>query len=208
MNLELTKSNPSVIELKSKITEAIVESQKIVVFEESQIETAGFYIKKFGDLDKKLESLRKDLVKPLNEDVKNINNFFKEIQSLFIPEQDRLKKESNEVLVEIRRRQEEQKKQEQKELEEALLDEAEMFDDVSVLDNIPKIEFKQAKIAENNITTVRTKKWRVSNIDLIPRKFLIPDEKLINTMRKDFDYEDKSPIEGIEFYFEENVRIK
>lgn len=202
------QQNPSVITLREKIEEAITESKQILVMEESQIETAGFYIKKYGELDKKIESLRKDLVKPLNDEVKNINSFFKDLQGSFIPEQERLKKETNEILAEVRKRQAEQKAKEQKELEEALLDEAEMFNDESVLDNIPKVEFKQTKIAENNLTTVRTKKWKVTDIDKVPRKFLIVDEKLINTMRKDYDYEDKSPIEGIEFYFDETVRIK
>lgn len=207
MNLVKIETSVGFVELKAKIDEAIKESKKILVMEESQIETAGFYIKKFGDLDKKIESLRKDFVKPLNDEVKQINNFFKSLQNSFLPEQDRLKKESNEMLVEIRRRQAELKAAEQKELEDAMLDEAELFDDESVLDNIPQIEFRQTKIAET-LTTVRTKKWKVVDLDKVPRKYLVVDEKLINNVRKDYDFEDKSPIDGIEFYFEEGVRVK
>lgn len=206
--LELVQISPSIVELQNKISEAITESKKILVMDERQIEQAGFYIKKYGDLDKRLESLRKDAVKPLNDEVKSINTFFKDLQNSFISEPERLKKETNELLQDIRQRQAELKAKEQKELEDSLLAEAEMFNDESVLDNIPKVEFKQDKIAENNLTTVRTKKWRIINIDKVPRKFLVLDEKLINTIRKDYDYEDKSIIDGIEFYFEETVRIK
>lgn len=202
------KENQDLIILQSNIAEAISESKKIIIFEESQIESAGFYIKKFGELDKALEKLRKQLVQPLNEETKTINAFFKSIQQTFNPEQDRLKKESNEMLTKIRKRQEEERKKEQEELEDAILDEAEMFNDESVLENIPKIEFKKEKITENNLTTKRDKKWRVTDIEKIPRKYLVLDEKLINSIRKDYDYESESPIEGIEFYYEESVRIK
>lgn len=202
------ESSVGFIELKSKIDEAVSESKKILITDETQIETAGFYIKKFGELDKRIESMRKEAVKPLNDEVKRINSFFKNLQNGFLPEQERLKKESNEILFILRKRQAEEKAKEQKELEDAIIKEAEIFDDESILNNVPQIEFKKVKIAEENITTVRIKKWRVINIAKIPRDYFIVNEMQINAIRKEYDYEDKSPIEGIEFYYEENVRIK
>lgn len=194
--------------LKTNIETAVNESKAVMIFEESDIDKAGHFIKNFKALDKRIEKVRKEIVSPINDEVKSINNLFKTLTTMFEPELNRLTNESNELLREIRRRQEEQKKQEQKELEDSILNEAEMFNDVSVIDTIPQIEFKTEKLKTDSLTTVRTKKWRVVDLDKIDRKYLILDEKLIDKIRKDYDFDDKSPIEGIEFFTDETVRVK
>lgn len=195
--------------LKSNIEIAITESKGIIIFEESDVDKAGFYIKKFKELDKKIENVRKEIVTPINNEVKEINNLFKELSKLYTPELDRLSKESNELLKEVRSRQAELLIKEQRELEDAVLDEAEMFNDLSVIDNIPQVEFKQQKLATDNLTTQRKKTWKVIDLDKVDRKYLIVDEKMIDTLRKDYDFEVKEqPIAGIEFTFDETVRVK
>lgn len=197
------------LSLQNNIQVAIQESKGIIIFEESDIDKAGFYIKKFKELDKKIEKTRKDIVSPINDKVKEINNLFKGLTALYTPELDRLNKESNELLREVRQRQEAQRLAEQKELEDAVLDEAEMFNDVSVIDNIPQVEFKQQKLATDNLTTQRKKTWKVIDLDKVDRKYLMIDEKMIDALRKAYDFEVKEqPIAGIEFTFEESVRIK
>lgn len=194
--------------LKSNIEAAVKESKAVLIFTESDIEKAGFYIKKFKQLDKSLEDYRKKLVGPLNEEVKAINGLFKKISGEYSLEIDRLNKESNEVLREVRKRQEAVRLAEQKELEETVLDEAIMFDDDTVLDNIPQVEFKRQKLATDNLTTMRSKEWRVLDIEQVPREYLIIDETKLNAIRKGYDFEARSPIPGIDFYFTEKVRVK
>ena len=197
------------LSLQNNIQVAIQESKGTIIFEESDIDKAGFYIKKFKELDKKIEKTRKDIVSHINDKVKEINNLFKGLTALYTPELDRLNKESNELLREVRQRQGAQRLAEQKELEDAVLDEAEMFNDVSVIDNIPQVEFKQQKLATDNLTTQRKKTWKVIDLDKVDRKYLMIDEKMIDALRKAYDFEVKEqPIAGIEFTFEESVRIK
>jgi len=214
MNMDIIKSEGIVkreeyLSLKSNIETAIKESKGVMIFEESDIDKAGFYIKKFKGLDKKIEDVRKAIVSPLNNEVKEINSIFKNLSGMFAPELTRLDKESNDLLKDIRQRQEAQRLSEQKELEDAVLFEAEMFNDLSVIDNIPQIEFKQQKLATDNLTTQRKKTWKVIDKEKVDRKYLIIDEKMVDNLRKTYDFEVKEqPIEGIEFTFEETIRIK
>ena len=197
------------LSLQNNIQVAVQESKGIIIFEESDVDKAGFYIKKFKELDKKIEKTRKEIVSPINDEIKEINNLFKGLTALFTPELDRLSKESNELLKEVRAKQEAVRLAEQKELEDSVLDEAEMFNDLSVIDNIPQVEFKQQKLATDNLTTQRKKTWRVIDLDKVDRKYLIIDEKMIDNLRKAYDFEVKEqPINGIEFYCEETVRVK
>jgi hypothetical protein len=207
-DLAIIQQKPEFLVLKSNIEQAVEESKKIIVFAEEDVEKAGFYIKNFKQLEKRIEDYRKDIVKPVNDEVKKINTFFKKLAEMFLPEQNRLLKESNEILREIRERQEQERLAEQKELEDTILDEAEMFNDITVIDQIPQVEFKQQKVQSDNLTTVRTKKWRITDFDAIPKEYLTVNDLLVNELRKDYDFESKSPINGIAFYFDENLRVK
>jgi hypothetical protein len=204
---ELTKRE-DIVELRGKIKEAVEQSSKILIFDSEDVENAGHFIKNFGKLEKRIEEIRKMIVNPLNKEIKNINSFFKKLTEQFKPELERLKTESNQVLFEIRKKQEEERLKEQKELEEAILNEAEMFNDLSVIDEMPQVEFRKETLKTEDLTTVRIKKWRVIDFDKIDRKYLVINEELINQVRKDAGFEDKSGIEGIEFYYEETIRIK
>ena len=217
INVQAVEKLESYQLLKQNVDLAVKESKGVLVFTEADIDKAGFYIKKFKELDKKIESVRKDIVSPINDEVKSINNLFKSISNKFTPELDRLNKESNEVLRDVRRRQEELRIKEQKELEDAVLgftedavlDEALMFNDPSVIDTIPQVEFKQEKLKTDNLTTQRSKKWKLIDIDKVNRKYMIIDEKMIDALRKAYDFEvTEQPIEGIEFYSDETIRIK
>ena len=212
MNIERVKeisNRDEYLTLKNNIEIAVKESKGIMIFEESDVDKAGFYIKKYKELDKRIEKVRKDIVSPINDEVKEINNLFKGLTALYTPESDRLVKDSNEVLKEVRARQEAIRLAEQKELEDEILQEALMFNDESVIDNIPQIEFKQQKLATDNLTTQRKKTWKVIDLDKVDRKYLIIDEKMIDNLRKAYDFEVKEqPIAGIEFTFDETIRIK
>jgi hypothetical protein len=46
------------------------------------------------------------------------------------------------------------------------------------------------------------------DLDKVDRKYLILDEKAIDTIRKEHDFDSKSTIEGIEFYTDFTVKTK
>ena len=198
------------IALKNNIQQAVKESRAVIILDESHVDKAGFYLKNFRGLSKRIETLRKELVDPLNQDVKIINSFFKTLQSEFSGEEQRLNNELQDFLTEQRQKQEELRIKEQTELEDSILSEAELFNDESVLNNIPKVEFKTTGLGDisSNVTQTRSKTWSLIDLDKVPRQYLILDEKMISQLRKDFDFEAESPIEGIKFTCSYTVKSK
>lgn len=208
-DLIVIKQSEQFLQLQNNIELAVKESKQIIIFDETDVEKAGFYIKNFNELWKQLEVYRKSITKPMNDEVKKINKAFDELSTAFVKERERLTEESNEILKEIRARQEAERIKEQVELEDAVLDEAILFNDESAIDNIPQVEYKQQKLQSDNLTTTRNKRWKVIDIDLVPKEYLTINEELINQIRKGYDFEVKSqPITGLEFYYDETVRIK
>jgi len=198
------------IALKNNIQQAVKESRAVIILDESHVDKAGFYLKNFRGLSKRIETLRKELVDPLNQDVKIINSFFKTLQSEFSGEEQRLNNELQDFLTEQRQKQEELRIKEQTELEDSILSEAELFNDESVLNNIPKVEFKTTGLGDisSNVTQTRSKTWSLIDLDKVPRQYLILDEKMISQLRKDFGFEAESPIEGIKFTCSYTVKSK
>jgi len=199
-----------VLEFYANINTAVQQSSAVVVTTDASLEQAGFFLTKFRQLTKASEEIRKELVTPLNMKVKAVNEFFKDIVSRYSAEEKRLEDECNLHLKKKRQLEEEIKAQEQKELEDQILNEAEMFNDVSVIDEIPQVEFKKEKVSETSefLQTQRVKKWKLADIDKVPRQFMIVNEALIDEIRKKSDFEDKSHIDGIEFYFDEVIKTK
>lgn len=209
--MESVEKRSDYIALKNNIQIAISESKGVSVFSEKELDLAGFYIKKYKELDKEIEKARKSIVDPINKEVKAINNSFKDLSSEFNAELSRLNEEVSDYLREKRRKGEEERAREQKEMEESIISEAEIFNDESVLDSIPTIEIKRESLGQmtSTITTARIKRWRVVDLDKIDRRYLIVDEQMISRIRKDYDFEViQQPINGIEFYYEESIRSK
>lgn len=192
------------------INKAVQQSSEVTVTSDLSMDKAGHFIKGFKDLTKAIESIRKEIVTPLNAQVKVVNEFFKNLKIRYEKEEQRLVDESNFHLKKKRQLEEERKAQEQKELEDSILNEAEIFNDESVIDEIPDIQFKKEKVSETtqNLQTQRVKRWKVTDEEKIPRKYLTINEKLVDEVRKKHDFEDKSPIAGIDFYFDEVIKVK
>ena len=206
---EIAKRN-DYLELENNIQTAIKESKSVIVLDENQVDKAGFYIKNYGSLEKKIETLRKSIVEPIKKEAKDIDSLFKSLKDKFLGEKSRLTDEVNSFLREKREREEQQRFLEQKEMEDSIIEEAEMFDDETILDNIPQVEFKKETLGNisENITSVRKKEWRLVDINKVPVEYLVVNEKLLNELRKNYDFNDKSPIPGIEFFVTEQARIK
>ncbi len=100
-----------------------------------------------------------------------------------------------------------ERKKEQEELDEALIKEAEIFDDETVLDATQEIQIKRQTLSTEHLTTMRVKKWRLIDIDKVPREYLTLNETLINGIRKERPFGAVSHIDGIEFYTDEVARL-
>jgi len=206
--IALQTLNDNIAEVKSKIQLAIMESKEVTVLTSGDVNKASLYIKKFGDISKEAEKLRKQIVQPINDKVKEINNKFKFLVADLEPEEQRLGKE----LLSYEKRETEVANQiaaaERKKQEEEILNRT-IASGREELPIIVEEVIAAPKLASKNaygITTSRLKRWRVTDINLVPREYLTIDETKVKTLRGNYGYEDKSPVEGIEFYFEKNIR--
>jgi len=201
------ENDPNYLELLENIDKALEESSMIVVVTESDVAAAANFISNFKKIEKRIESYRKELVQPLMEKKADIDAFFKEIPSKFADELNRLNKEVLDFKIKLQEEARKKAVEERKRLEEEALQNAikEGRDEPAI---IPEVIPQTKKISEMNtlrVTTRRTKTIRVIDEKLIPREYLIPDEKKIRAERMKYDFEAKSTIPGVEFTFDESV---
>lgn len=179
-----------IIELISAIEVKKQEADKLLIFDEADIEKAGVIIKEFAKLGKAVEELRKKAVDPLNKMVKGINTFFKGLTSFEVSER-MLRNEINAFI-------EEKRKKEQEELAE--IKKQDIFEEAA-----PVVE---DKLQTEALTTVKRKTWELVDINKVPREYLVLNEKLINEIRQNSELDAESPIPGIKFTVTETIRVK
>ena len=194
-------------DVMEKIAEAIKESQKLHIITDAHVDKAAFYIKHYKHCKKELETIRKEIVDPVNKRMKAINADFKAIINAFEFEPERLESELTDFMRKKRELEVIERDKEQKELDDALITEAEIYNDETVLDTTQKIEIKRDKLDTTHLTTMRVKKWRLIDFDKVPRKYMLLDEVALNKIRKADEFDAKSNIPGIEFYVEERARL-
>jgi len=100
-----------------------------------------------------------------------------------------------------------ERKKEQDELDDALIKEAEIFDDETVLDVDTKIEIKRGKLNTEHLSTMRIKRWRLIDFKKVPRQYLLLDQVALNKIRKADEFNAVSLIDGIEYFVEEVPRL-
>ncbi len=216
MDIEYDKS---ILDLNDAIERTLHESMGITVTGAADVLTASHYLKIYKHFTKKGEEIRKKCVDPFNSAVKDINAFFKKIYAMYSVEESRIEKELlsfNSIQNKIA---EEQKKEKQKLLEEAAIQKAIEIEALQIECNennrfveIPEVkeiapEFqKLSSVNLSGISTARIKKWRVTDQSIIPREYMIVNEAMVNSIRKNFGIEDASPIPGIEFFFETIIK--
>lgn len=218
--IESVQNLDPVVKLQKNIQLLIEESEQLtVVATEVDLNTASLYYKKFGTIGKDLESVRKQIVKPLTDAKKTIDDFFKAISQLKDGEESRIKGLIENYLRRLRQLEEAKKA---KEAEERRREEAKRAEErklaeqqgIEVEEEPQGIEIevveRQEKLSDKNIfgvTSQRKKTFQVVDLDKVPREYLMLDEKKIADIRKNYDFEVKEEIiPGIKFTFEETVR--
>lgn len=207
------ENDPNYLELIENIDKALDESSMIVVVTESDVAAAANFIANFKKIEKRIESLRKELVQPLVDKKAEVDSFFKEIPSRFNDELRRLNKEVLDFKTKLQEEARKKALEERKRLEEEALQSAikEGRDEPAI---IPEVIPQVKKISEMNavkVHTRRTKTITIVNEALIPREYLMPDEQKIRAERMKYEAcnEDgglvKSTIPGVEFTFNESV---
>lgn len=186
--------------LKEIVNRYVDESRKIAVIMLDDVQEANAAMKIMNKKVKELDMYRQIFTKRLDERKSEIMDTFRRLADPLEKEVKRLKGD----LLEFEKREREKQEAElQRELEEAR--------QKALQQGIPDAEFVQVEVVTTKksitgVTTTTKKTWKVTDFDLIPREYLMVDEKRINQLRSQYDVKDKSPVPGIEFGSELSVR--
>lgn len=181
------------------------------VITQSDLDTASLIISDIKKISAELEKHRVLMKAPALEYGKEVDQYFKSIASTLPEELKRLGGYVEKYLVRQRQIKEAKAEEErllmQKQLDAEKKKAAE--NDQPIPDAIvPEVVVKHEKLSSQNaagISTRRYRRWKVVDISLVPVQYLQVNEVLMNKKRAELDFEDKSPIPGIEYYFEEKV---
>jgi hypothetical protein len=209
----------------ARVKEAVEESKKIVLVDESLVQECSHYTANFKKMRSDIEELRESVTKPILEQKRQVDGVFKlisspieeetlRLQGLLTAHMRKLKEDAERKAREERQRLEEEALKQAIEKEAKLKQRAELLganlEEVKVeVAIVPEVVVEKPKLSSQNtygIRTVRTKKWRITDFNLIPRQLLTVDEKKMNNYRNSEAFEAKSDVPGIEFYYEENAR--
>lgn len=186
--------------LKGIVGQYVEESRKIAIIMIDDVQEANAAMKIMNKKVKELDMYRQIFTKRLDERKSEIMDTFRRLADPLEKEVKRLK---TDLLDFEKREREKQEAEAQRELEEAR--------QRALQQGIPDAEFVQVEVVTTKksitgVTTTTRKTWKVTDFNLVPREYLMIDEKRINQLRAQYDIKDVSPIPGIEFGSELSVR--
>jgi len=168
---------------------------------------------------KAIEDYRKSITDPINEQIKRIKAFFdvpinklkeaeevikgailkyqKEQERIRLEEQARLREEAEKFRLELEQKAKKLEEQGKTEKAEEVKQQAETI-------ITPILANDTVKVA--GISKMKVWKYRITNESLIPREYLIPNEKMLTQIAKSTKGALKIP--GVEFYCEETIAAK
>ncbi len=168
---------------------------------------------------KAIEDYRKSITDPINEQIKRIKAFFdvpinklkeaeevikgailkyqKEQERIRLEEQARLREEAEKRRLELEQKAKKLEEQGKTEKAEEVKQQAETI-------ITPILANDTVKVA--GISKMKVWKYRITNESLIPREYLIPNEKMLTQIAKSTKGALKIP--GVEFYCEETIAAK
>ncbi len=220
-------ADPNIINLKQGIAEAVNEAKAVTVLLSDDVDKAGHYLKNLNKLTKVIEDVRKRMTVPLDEQKKEIMSFFKNLAIPVEAELSRLDSETKQWLKaqkeeQARREAEERRLAEEKAMQEAIEKEARLKAEAQakgedpaqiqvevpiIAEEIPQ-QVKLSNFTSSGVTTMQVPKWRVLDINAVPREYFMLNENLINGIRRAAGTKNFNPhqVPGIEFYNEEVLR--
>lgn len=214
-------------------TEVMVKTYDNYAIESSEnYSGAGEHLKIIKSKAKELDNLRKSLTQPLDESKKRIMGFFKKpleylanaeaaVKSAMLKwqqKQEAIRRAEEQRLAEIQRKEAERLEREARAAEEkanklktekakAAAEERakELREKAETVTSIaPAVESKVEEV--NGISTKKIWKFRIVDVNKIPRKYMVPDEKLIGKMGRVTN--GKEQIDGVEFYSEDVISAR
>jgi len=208
---------PEVVEKAREAESLLRQVTSLTITDNQQYQTAGDFLKKVKSRYKDIEDDRKTITAPMNAALKAINNYFKTPQTVLLQaesflkkalvsyhtEQERKAQQEQARLNELARRDAEKKAiqleaQAQKALKKGQTEKAE--DLMTVKDTIVPVAVvapsAPPKTSGQSFKTVW--KWVVTDAALIPRSYMVLDEKQLNAIAK-AGIKGAMAIPGVEF---------
>ncbi len=161
--LKVDKSSQKVTDEALEVCKSL---ENYVVDTEKRYEFAAVDIKEAKNMLKLVDSKEKSVTKPINEGLKNFRDFFRPAKTRLTSVIDRI----NSEMFTFRRRQEKEAREKQEEINKNV-DKDDMF--------VPQAE---VAIPKTEVKVRRNYKFRVLDINKIDKKYMVPDEKLIQSL--------------------------
>ena len=202
-------------------TEVVVaQAQAFTIATITDYQLAGMELKVIKGRMKELDDLRKSLTRPLDEAKKRI-------MALFTPAEDRLKKAENLIkraMLGYQQEQERKRQEEEARLRKIAEDEQRRRDALAakqaekarargneeraqeILENVPIIPTPVVLKEQPKVKGIATReiwKFRVVNVSLLPREYMLPNGKMLLAFAQ--ATKGTIPVPGVEFYSEEIV---
>lgn len=159
-----------------------------------------------SELTKAVQDKRKEYVGPLNEHVKAINDAFKLLTEPLEQANKITRDKMTAYRLELQRIQREQEEINRKRIEAA---EAEMKLKGELTESVNLVEVDEApKLTRAEMGTsglVDNWKFRIVDLEKLPREYMVPDEAMLNSIAK--KQHDKKQVPGVEFYNEPGLRV-
>jgi len=227
LNISSTLSTDSnIAALQIKVDEAVKESKEIDVFLKEDVDKAATYSKHLAKLGKLVEDTRKNITSPIDTLKKDVMEHFK---NMLKPIEEEVKRLDNSVMqylatqrqIALEAERKARREAEEKAMKEAIEKEAKLKAEaeakgenpanvkveVPIIAEVIPQETKLSNFTSSGVTTMKVAKWKVTNINAIPKEYFILNEQLINGIRKAAGVNGYNPnqIPGIEFYCEETI---
>ena len=147
----------------------------------------------------KIIKLKKELItKPLNQSLRNARELFKPLEDQFLTAEKIIKKKILDYSKNINKIAQEKEEKIAERMEKGIikLETAE-----KKINEVERIN-KTTQVKYGKVTIRQTKKVRIVNLSLVPRKYFIPDMVLIRN-----DALSNKNIAGVEVYLEDNISL-
>lgn len=203
------------LEFEKSVNELLSEGKKVTIVQDAnQDQVAISLAARMKKIFNRLEEIRLHFVGPHWDYKKKVDNFFKKYTDPLQAGEKELGRKSGSfrlLLEQERRRQEAQQRAEADALQKRLDDEAKEakkagvpFEAVTALAPVMAPLPKVTRTEEGSASGVHKWTFEIEDADLVPREFLVPDEKLIRQAVKD----GRREIPGCRIFEEMNTRIR
>lgn len=205
-------------ELKKQIEQTILDHKDLIVKDDPGYVAACEAMKLIKKRQKDVKEYWGPLVKKAHEMHKELkgkeNGFMNPLKEVYGDISSRASKYQSDKQAEAERKQREEEARQRKIEEDKKLEEAESLQDQGRPEEAEAVLCEPVNIAPPPLQSAPkvdkvsyTEYWsfRITNEALIPREFLIPDEKMLRQHAK--TWKSKAKVAGVEFYCEKRPRI-